>query len=179
MCMWLWMWLCGCGHPASVRTDMRPFVSHSFVQSFNRKLYRLTHIYPYTRRAQPIRNLPVVLVEPAGCHTRTLAWHMQIFQPQSPLPKTSASPSASTSASAFAGNVSCEWQSPLNSFDAVIWQFLADFHSLTFGFDQLIWITPVIYHVAAPELRIRKGCQAGWQDIPWTGDCRFGGNRWS
>lgn len=26
---------------------------------------------------------------------------------------------------------------PLNSFDAVIWQFLADF-SLTFGFDQLI-----------------------------------------
>lgn len=114
---------------------VRPVVSHSFVQSLNRKLYRLTHIYlmvlsscqPCTLARRVSLETPALLhfhdtcKFPAGTHPQlTPRFHEQWYIHPHP--------------------VLCETRSrraPLKSFDAVIWQFLADF-SLTFGFDQLI-----------------------------------------
>lgn len=141
----------------------RPFVSPSFVQSFNRKLYCLTHIYLRPPALLGHCVLCVLSLCPVGCHTNsnTFMTHANFQLLRIPTGSNTPPPTRDTHTLAHVTPhhariapipfgksgipirivcVLCETHcrhAPLNSFDAVIWQFLADF-SLTFGFDQLI-----------------------------------------
>lgn len=141
----------------------RPFVSPSFVQSFNRKLYCLTHIYLRPPALLGHCVLCVLSLCPVGCHTNsnTFMTHANFQLLRIPTGSNTPPPTTHTQAhthvtphhariapvpfgkSGIPIRIVCVLfethcrHAPLNSFDAVIWQFLADF-SLTFGFDQLI-----------------------------------------
>lgn len=151
----LWLWVCMCMHVASCPLAQRPAGCKPFICSiiqpeaipFDTHIPHGTPILSWQHSAL-WPDGRVSFKTPALLH---VSWHMQISS-------WYASPSLFHQqwyTHIHPHPVLCETRSrraPLKSFDAVIWQFLADF-SLTFGFDQLIWITPAIYHLPS------KGCQ--------------------
>lgn len=122
-----------------------------------------THIPQAPRTFRPLCTVCVLSLCPVGCHTNsnTFMTHANFQLLRIPTGSNTPPPTRDTHTLAHVTPhhariapipfgksgipirivcVLCETHcrhAPLNSFDAVIWQFLADF-SLTFGFDQLI-----------------------------------------
>lgn len=147
----LWLCVCVCMHVASCPLSQRPAGCKPFICSIIQPeaIPFDTHIPHGT----PHPDSTLQHSGPTGgCHLKHP--HFYTFHDTCKFPAGTHPPAIYTQTHIHPHPVLCETRSrraPLKSFDAVIWQFLADF-SLTFGFDQLIWITPAIYHLAS------KGC---------------------